>query len=191
MLAVLSLGGWAAIAQYVFTGTAVGALFAAVWQLRQNANNAARDRAHAYVDRITSRGSLDEWQDIQEYWRFHSYTDFQRLPVRQQVAMLRLPNLIEEVGTVYNKDGLDRNLASELLGVYIEVLWESAEQFVRDMRSVDERTKAFDEWERMQIDTRARRADPSKERQDPGGPSIMKWIFSAGYRRENHKVRWW
>jgi hypothetical protein len=191
VLGVLSLGGWAAVAQYVFTLTTIGALGTAAWQLRQNAANAARDRTHVYVDRVTSRESLDEWHDLKAYWRFSGYTDFRRLPGRQQVEMLRLPNLLDEVGSVYNKGGLDRDLASELLGVYVEVLWESGKQFILDMRSIDQRNKVFDEWGRMQADTQARRENPLGEREDPGGPSVIRWALSAQYRRANHKVRWW
>ncbi len=188
MPAVLSLNGWASIAQYVFTLTAGGALVAAVWQLKQNAAAAQRDRTHTYTDGVTSVESLDEWHRLKAYWRFHRYSDFQRLPQRTQIEMLRLPNLLDEVGAVYNGGGLDRDLAADLFGVYAAVLWEAAEPFIEEMRYKDGRPLYYKDWETMQDDSQRRLANPLAERPDPGGIAILRWVFSAKYRREN---RWW
>jgi hypothetical protein len=112
---------------------------------------------------------------------------------------MHLPNIIEEIAYLYNHGALDRNVAAELLGVYVERLWKTSESLVKEIRVAEQRPRVFIEWEQMQADTWKRRgvrgpldlaANPAeKPPKIIGSLSRLKWLLSAEYRRDTSSDR--
>lgn len=164
MLAVLSLNGWADIAQYVIAISAVVALVGAAAQLRISHNQARRERVYAYADALNQLDLLMATEKHRENWITWSAEDFKQLTDHQQAEQIRLPNLVEEIAYLYNQKVLDRRVAAELLGVYVEKLWIASKDLVEELRISEKRPRLFVDWEAMQNDTWKRRGAPG-----PGG----------------------
>ncbi len=90
--------------------------------------------------------------------------DINALTEREQAEQMRLPNMVEEIACLYSRNVLDRDLAAELLGVYVEKLWKASERLIGELRDAEQRPRIFIEWEAMQKDTWKRRGAPG-----PGG----------------------
>jgi hypothetical protein len=157
LASTLSLDGWGAIAQFVIAVAAVIALLGAFAQLRLARANARRSRVYEYVDRFNETKTLRASAKYRLYWKDHTYEDFNALPLPDQLVCMMLPNLIEEVAFLYNRNLLDRNVAAELLGVYVERLWEASIPLVDEARADEVRPTLFTEWEEMQRDTPSRK----------------------------------
>lgn len=163
VVSTLSLNGWGDIAQFVIAITAVAALFGAFAQLRLNRASGRRGRVYEYADRFNDPDLLRASARYREYWKANTFADFSSLDLADQLEYLMLPNLIEEVATLYNRNVLDRNLAAQLLGVYVEVLWEASSPLVGEVRLEEDRATIYSEWEAMQNDTPSRRAKANDE----------------------------
>jgi hypothetical protein len=157
MVAALSLDGWGSIAQLVIAVSGLVALVGAGAQLRLSRANALRSRVYEYADRFNTQEMLQRSTRYKAYWEKHSYTDFKSLDDAQQLDWLMLPNLIEEIAFLYNRKLLDRDVAAELLGVYVERLWEASQPLIGDIRQAEGRPTIFREWGQMQEDTPGRR----------------------------------
>jgi hypothetical protein len=198
MLAIgLSLAGLGDIAQVVLAGAALVALVGAYAQLRVSHNAARRGRVYDYADML----GRHEWEAEtvrchEELPKFTAET-FDALPLAEQLGWLRLPNLIEEIAYLYNCGVLDRDVAAELVGVYVERLWASCAKLLRELRAAEGRPRVFIEWERMQGDTWRRRGVPGPLGITPATETDrefhkLKYILSAGYRRhaKRHGLKW-
>jgi hypothetical protein len=156
MVAVLSLDGWGDIAQFVIAIAGALALLGAFAQLRLSRANARRARVYEYADRFTDSEMLRASGEYVEYWESHTFAEFAALSLVEQLDRLMMPNLIEEVAFLYNRNLLDRNVAADLLGFYVERLWDVSSSLVSEVRRKENRTTFYSEWEEMQDDTRAR-----------------------------------
>jgi hypothetical protein len=133
----------------------------------------------------------------EEFPQFTAET-FDALPPAEQLGWLRLPNLIEEIAYLYNCGVLDRDVAAELVGVYVERLWASCAKLLRELRVAEGRPRVFIEWERMQADTWRRRGVPGPLGIAPPAPAIdrefhkLRYLLSADYRRyaRRHGLKW-
>jgi hypothetical protein len=152
----LSLDGWGNIAQFVIAIGGVLALIGAFAQLRLSRANARRGRVYEYADRINSPKILRASGRYREYWKSHSFEDFSSLDLAEQLECLMLPNLIEEVAVLYNRNLLDRDIAAQLLGTYVEMLWKASIPLVSEVRRKESRATIYSEWEEMQDDTPSR-----------------------------------
>jgi hypothetical protein len=164
---MLSLDGWGDIAQFVIAGSGFVALIGAGAQLSLSRANARRSRVYEYADRFNTPEMLRRTADYREYWDTHNFEHFMSLDLAEQLERLLLPNLVEEVALLYNRKLLDREVASELLGVYVERLWEVSRPLVDSVRLAEKRPTIYSEWEQMQRDTPTRRArmiDRNKQR---------------------------
>jgi hypothetical protein len=142
-----------------------------------------------------------EWVDEtvrchEEFPKFTSET-FNALPLAEQLGWLRLPNLIEEIAYLYNCGVLDRDVAAELVGTYVERLWASCAKLLRELRISENRPRVFIEWERMQGDTWRRRGAPGPWGVTPTTAvdrelHKLRYLLSADYRRyaNRHGLRW-
>ncbi len=157
MVAVLSLNGWGDISQLVIAVSGLVALLGAAAQLRLSRANALRNRVYEYADRFNTPEILQLSAQYKKYWKENSYAEFAALDDAQQLDWMLLPNLVEEIAFLYNRRLLDRNVAAELLGVYVERLWQASQPLIGDVRQTEGRTTIFREWEQMQADTPARR----------------------------------
>jgi hypothetical protein len=164
MPAVLSMGGWADIAQYVIAISAVVALGGAAAQLRISHHQARRERVFAYADLLNTLDNLRATADHQTSWSQWTAADINALTGREQAEQMRLPNMVEEIACLYSRNVLDRDLAAELLGVYVEKLRKASERLIGELRDAEQRPRIFIEWEAMQKDTWKRRGAPG-----PGG----------------------
>lgn len=160
MPAVLSLSGWADIAQYVLAITAVVAIFGAAAQLRITHHQARRERVFAYADALNQLDLLRATVEHQDKWSKWTVDDLKKLTGLEQAEQMRLPNLVEEIAYLYNRRVLDRGVAAELLGVYVEGLWIASERLVAELRISEKRPRVFVDWEAMQADTWKRRGAP-------------------------------
>jgi hypothetical protein len=164
MPVALSLAGWADIAQYVIAISAVVALAGAAAQLRISHHQARRERVFAYADLLNTLDNLRATAEHQERWSQWTATELNALTEGKQAEQMRLPNMVEEIACLYNRRVLDRDLAAELLGIYVEKLWKASERLIRELRDVEHRPRIFVEWEAMQAETWKRRGSPG-----PGG----------------------
>jgi hypothetical protein len=158
MIAVLSLDGWGDIAQFVIAVGGVGALIGVYLQLRLGHASGRRARVYEYADRFTDSKMLQASGEYVEYWEGHTFSDFAALSTVAQLDRLMMPNLIEEVAFLYNRNLLDRNVAADLLGFYVERLWDVSSPLVSEVRRAENRATFYSEWEEMQEDTRVRSA---------------------------------
>jgi hypothetical protein len=153
---MLSLSGWAAIAQFVLALSGVAALIGAYAQVRIGRAAALRGRVYDYADALNQLDMLRASAMYEERLP-RTVADLKSLTEVAQAELMHLPNIIEEIAYLYNHGALDRNVAAELLGVYVERLWQTSESLVKEMRVDEQRPRVFIEWERMQADSWKRR----------------------------------
>lgn len=165
MVAVLSLDGWGDIAQFVIAIGGVGALIGVYLQLRLGHATSRRARVYEYADRFTKPEMLRASAEYVEYWESHTFADFDAMSLADQLEHLMMPNLIEEVAFLYNRNLLDRDVAADLLGFYVERLWNASIPLVSEVRSKENRATFYSEWEEMQADTPGRSARNLRKRQ--------------------------
>ena len=164
MVAVLSLNGWGDIAQFVIAVGGVGALIGVYLQLRLGHATSRRARVYDYADCFNKREMLRASAEYVEYWKSHTFAEFDAMSLADQLEHLMMANLIEEVAVLYNRNLLDRNLAAQLLGVYVEVLWQASIPLVSEVRQQENRSTIYSEWEEMQADTPGRSDRNLRER---------------------------
>ncbi len=193
MLWVLSLQGWGDIAQFVLALSGVAALGGAYAQIRTSQATARRARVYDYADLLNGLELLRATAKHSEQWPKWTAADFKALPNIEQLEWMRLPNIVEEIAVLYKRGMLDRDVAAELLGVYVERLWKSSEKVIRELREAEQRPRIFIDWEQMQSDTWKRRGvgaplgvDTSARglaARPPSQVSRLRWLLSAEYRR--------
>jgi hypothetical protein len=191
------MAGWADVAQYVLALTGAAALGFVYLQVRTNRAAERRGRVYDYADAFNAVELLRASAEHKAKWPEWTVEDLKAMSEVEQAECMRLPNIIEEVAYLYNHKALDRNVAAELLGVYVECLWDASEGLIRELRVAEGRPQIFIDWEQMQGDTWRRRGLPG-----PVGPilaaatpstaqaapvSRAKWLLSAEYRRNHRK----
>jgi hypothetical protein len=155
-ISTLSLDAWGDIAQFVIAIAGVLALLGAAAQVRLSRVNARRARVYEYADRFNQRQMLRSSAAYMDAWENDFYESFKALDRADRLEWMMLPNLIEEVAFLYNRKLLDRNVAAEILGIYVERLWTVSIPLVSELRREKNRPSLFSEWEEMQRDTPAR-----------------------------------
>lgn len=195
--AELSLHGAGDIAQIVLAGTALVALAGAYAQVRVSHNAARRGRVYEFADMLGRREWVDETVRCREELPGFTGATFMALPLADQLKWLQLPNLIEEIAYLYNCGVLDRDVAAELVGVYVERLWQACGRLLTELRVAEGRPRIFIEWEWMQGDTWRRRGAPGPLGIAPAAAvdtefHKLRYVFSAEYRRyaKHHGLRW-
>lgn len=204
VLAIRTLQGWADFAQIILAGTAAAALIGAYAELRISRAASRRKRVFEYRDALNTPDLLQATGRHMTQWPQWTIDDFVALPPDEQLAWLRLPNIVEQFAFLYNRNMVDQRVAAEHLGVYGERLWKASEHLVRGLRTVEGRPRIFVEWERMQGDTWRRRGasgpmgivahEPPRFRPPTTALRRVRWVLSADYRREcrkyGHHQRW-
>jgi hypothetical protein len=148
----LTLGGLGNIAQAAIAVTGVLALFGAAWQVAISRMSAKRARVYEYADRFNRPEIIRASAHFTEYWKDHSYEEYKQQELATQMEWRMLPNIIEEVAFLYNRKLLDRDVAAELLGIYVERLWAVGQPLIEGLRR-ERRPEAYSEWEEMQEGT--------------------------------------
>lgn len=176
----LALHQWSDIAQFAIAIAAAMALGGALLQILVARATARRDRVYSYFDRFNQSELRRHSSLYRNYWETQSYKQFRKLGRVDQNQMLVIPNLIEEVATLYNRNLLDKDLAAEVLGVYIVGLWGAGTALVYGLRTEFE-DDSFCEWERMKDDTpeRQRRALRKTTRRQTIRLCIEYWKLSG------------
>jgi hypothetical protein len=136
----------------------VVALVGAIGQLIASRLNAKRERVYEYADRITERGMLRTASLYMDAWESATYEEFKALDREARTDWLMLPNLVEEIAFLYNRRLLARNVAAELLGMYVEDLWSVSVPLVVGLRQERNDPTVYSEWEDMQRDVPHRRS---------------------------------
>ena len=165
MSPALSLIEWSYVAQCVIAVAALVALAVAGGQIWVTRATAKRVRVYEYADKFNQpemRRRAGEWR---EYVEANTYEDFAALKWVERNDRLLLANVIEEVAAMYNRGMLDRSVAAEAVGFYVEGLWEASKKFVAEMRAA-KGPRLFADWEHMVEDTPGRKlkADASVAR---------------------------
>ncbi|HUB36143.1 MAG TPA: hypothetical protein VL972_04910 [Solirubrobacteraceae bacterium] len=152
LLLALSLSAWGDIGLLVTAGAALVALVYAAIEVRISRTHARLKRVYDYADRFNRPKTLAAGAKYRDYWENHSAEDWENLPRAKRLELMMLPNLIEEVAFLYNRRLLDRAVAAELLGVYVEDLWSASSRQIQELRMRRNRPGLFSEWEEMQSD---------------------------------------
>ena len=155
----VSLSGWGDIAQIVIAVTAIFAFIGAAIELHLMRANARRTLAYSYAERLKQSEQIRCALEWRQYWREHSdYADFKALEIGKSAEWLAIVNLIEEIGALYDRKLVDRDVTAETLGVHFENLWtDCADVFVIGVRQAHSNDWLYDYWEQMQRDTVDRR----------------------------------
>jgi hypothetical protein len=179
--ATLSLDGWGDIAQFVIAIAALLALLGAVAQVKAVRSTARRARAYEYSDRFNRPETILMSARYTDYWEHNTYEDFAALTRENRSKWLVLPNLIEEVAAMYNRNLVDRDITAEVLGPLAEAMWRRSIPLVVGSRKSRKDRWVYAEWEQMQKDTLRRRSDARRRRQR--GPALRR-LLSASSRRD-------
>jgi hypothetical protein len=155
----LTLDQWGDIAQIAIAISAALALIVAAIELWRSRANARRVRAYEYSDRFNQPEMRRRAGEYREYFedQKRTYDDFVALKRTERNELTLLPNLIEEVAALYVRKLIDRYVAAETLGPYVEELWEVSKVFAMRVRA-DQGPACFVDWESMVEDTPGRRA---------------------------------
>jgi hypothetical protein len=153
----LSLSAWGDIAQFGIVIAGICALIGAVIQIKVMRSHARRARVYAYSDRFNQPEMIALSARYTDYWETHTYSDFMARDREGRSEWLVLANFIEEVAGLYNRKLLDRDIAAQVLGVYVEVLWKCSLPLVTGARQERKDGWLFVDWEQMQADTLTRR----------------------------------
>ncbi len=155
----VSLSDWGDIAQIVIATTAILAFVGAAIELHLIRANARQTLAYSYAERIKKIDMIQSTYRWRQYWRAHpDYADFKTLEVDERAEWLTTVNLIEEIGALYDRKLVDRDVTAETLGVHLEKMWEDcADAFVMGIRQAQSNEWLYDYWEQMQRDTVNRR----------------------------------
>jgi hypothetical protein len=184
MLGMLNLHGVGDIAQIVLAAAGVAALIGAYVQIRVS----RRSRVYEYADSLNSLEIIHATAEHKAKWPTWTTADIAHLSEREQLECMRLPNFIEQIGHVYNRGVLDRGLAAELLGPYVERMWSVSWRLIGELRVSEKRPRIFTDWQRMQDETWRRRGAPGPMGMAPESVAIdtefhrLKYVFSAEYR---------
>jgi hypothetical protein len=152
LVGFLTLAGLGDVAQAGIAVTGALAFLGAAWQISISRASAKRARVYEYADRFNQPEIIRASAHFAEYWKDHSYAGYKELELAKQMEWRMLPNIIEEVAYLYNRRLLDRNVAAELLGIYIERLWTVGKPLTDGLRE-ERRPDIYTEWEEMQEDT--------------------------------------
>jgi hypothetical protein len=151
MQSALVLHTWGELGEAVLAVTAIIALGVAWFQLQAGNNTARRERVYAYQERVNAVEFRREAVRYRQYWETHSYEQYKDNATTTRLErneLLILPNLMEEIAALYNRKLLDRNVAAETLGIYVDELWTASTHFIAGLRA-DHGDKAFCEWQEM------------------------------------------
>jgi hypothetical protein len=153
----LSLNAWGDVAQFGIAIAGICALVGAVIQIKVIQSHARRNRVYAYSDRFNQPEMIGLSARYTDYWEAHTYADYMTRDREGRSEWLVLANFIEEVAGLYNRKLLDRDVAAQVLGVYVEALWKCSLPFVTGARRERNDGWIFVDWEQMQADTLTRR----------------------------------
>jgi hypothetical protein len=154
----LHLSGAGAIAQMVVAVVAFFALVVAwrqVWLARATAR---RERAFQYSERFSEERTILRIERYKRYWERTSYEAHTARSYGEQVEWRAFANWIEEVAAMYTRNLIDRDVAAETIGIYVEELWVPT--YRNYIEAARDRTNRFlyVDWQWMQEDTQRRRA---------------------------------
>lgn len=151
-----SYQGLANFSQAILAGVAVLALLGAAIQIRVTRGIAKRQLAYEYLKRFNSLQTLDLREELRIFWKDGTWKKFKELGPSERGRLLVIPNLIEELGALYNRRRLDRDVTALGLGLYIEVVWSECQGLILGCRG-EKGEWIYSEWDEMRADTQARR----------------------------------
>jgi hypothetical protein len=162
-VATISLAGLGNIAQIVIAATGVFAFFGVAYQIHVTRLNERRTRVYAYAERFKQLEAIEAAFKWRAFWKDHSYAEWTALEDSETAQWLTLANLVEEVGALYDRKLIDRDVVAETLGVHFEGLWRDCLKYVMGVREAKNNPWLFDYWEQMQAHTPRRRAKAKRK----------------------------
>lgn len=158
----LSLEQWGNIAQFVIAIAGALAIVGAWLQIRSNRANARRVRVYEYADRLNRPNLVRRMARYSDFLEKHDYAHYKTLSRVRRAELLILPNLFEEIAALYHRGLLDRDVASEALGFWIELMWDESYGFISEMRA-ERGPRVYCDWEAMRADTPARKSKADRK----------------------------
>ncbi len=143
-LAALHLDQWAAIAQLVLACTAVAALLGAFLQLRDSRSTTRQTLTYNFTARFSSPELLPYNQMTRDLFELgdssedEGYERYLKRSFEDQLAVLIVPNLIEELAGMYNQGLLHKGIAKDYFGFTARELWNEGWWFIKRFRESDE-----------------------------------------------------
>jgi hypothetical protein len=163
--AVLSLEDLVAISQIVLALIAALALIGAVAQALLTRSDTRQTLTYNYTHRFSDPALIPYRQKtadllaVKEGEEDARWDVFRRMSLADQLAVLVLPNLVEELAGMYNNNLLNKKIAKDFFGFTAYRLWEEGWWFTQRAR----RTYAdyYAQWEKMLRDMGYRLPDPA------------------------------
>lgn len=158
----LKLADWASIAEVSLAVIALLALIVAVAQILTARSAARQALTYNYTHRFSSPELLQYHQKTGELFAPSEdgadarYQQFLELGRAEQLAALVIPNLLEELGGMYNQGLLDKRIAKDYFGEIARDLWEHGFWLIERWRRTD--PSYYEQWglmlEKMKLSPR-------------------------------------
>lgn len=158
-----SVRGVADWSQIVTAAAAVVALAYAGFQIRVTRGIARRELVYNYFEKFSEAEMIKLISDTRNFWQVEPrrqgerWREFNQKDREKRGMLVLLPNLLEEVASLYNGNLLDKDVTAKTLGAAAEAYWVEAQWFVERARAQRDNPRVYAEWERMVQDTPRRR----------------------------------
>jgi hypothetical protein len=131
--------------------------------------DAAAALARQHARQQVSFGYLERFQSpqmhrhIAEWSRFillkgvppdHRWSEWTNMDHEKRLAILTIPNFLEELAGIYNADAVDREAIRKFFRGWIVYWWESGQWFIERQRG--DNPEVLEEWRLMYVDIKAR-----------------------------------
>lgn len=152
-IADLKLADWAAIAEMGLALIALLALIVAVVQILTARSAARQTLTYNYTHRFASPELLDYHRRTGELLApsdegaEERHSRFLELDRADQLAALVIPNLLEELGGMYNHGLLDKKIAKDFFGEIARDIWVRGSWLIERQRRDD--PSYYEQWKLM------------------------------------------
>lgn len=154
-VAGLKLEDWADISQIVVAVIAALALLGAVVQIMQARSAARETLTYNFTHRFSHPEFLPYHQKTNDLFDFEEgegtanqqWDLYESWSVEEKVAALLVPNLIEEMAGMYNKDLLQKQIARDFFGYSALTFWRAGWWFIK--RSRESNPEYYRQWQTM------------------------------------------
>ena len=150
----LKLTDWAAVAQIALAIIALAALIAGIAQLKAARTSSRVEITYNYTERFSTlaRDHLAAFYDlalIPGKTPSERLSTFLSWETDKQLDSLVVPNLIEEIAGMYNKNLLHKAIIREFFGVLACDLWQKNAWFIVEYRRHTDDQAFYRQWEKM------------------------------------------
>jgi hypothetical protein len=149
VIATISLSGIGDIAQVAIAAAAVFGLGGVVIQVWIGRRHLHQERVFEYSRRFNEPSFIKLTARHTDFWQAHTYAQWKTLDREDRAEWLIVANFIEEIATLYNRGLVNRSVAAQVFGSYVENLWNHSLPLIQGARSDRSDDWIFAEWEEM------------------------------------------